>query len=151
MCSVAQSCPTLCDPMDHNLPGSSVNRIFQAKILEWVTIPPPGNLYWPRNGTHSIGRQILYHCTIISSVQFTHKRSVTDTSKPWKRDAAGPHGPRPHRVLCLPQLVGKFSQRTSLIRDGRNAETEENRQRRLTNNNIVIKHSQGPLAVSQGL
>ena len=35
---VAQSCPTLCDPMDCNLPGSSVHGIFQARILEWVAI-----------------------------------------------------------------------------------------------------------------
>ena len=35
---VAQSCPTLCDPMDCSLPGSSVHGIFQAKILEWVAI-----------------------------------------------------------------------------------------------------------------
>ena len=32
---VTQSCPTLCHPMDCNLPGSSVYEIFQAKILEW--------------------------------------------------------------------------------------------------------------------
>ena len=31
----AQSCPTLCDPMDCSLPGSSVHGILQAKILEW--------------------------------------------------------------------------------------------------------------------
>ena len=30
-----QSCPTLCDPMDCSLPGSSVHGIFQARILEW--------------------------------------------------------------------------------------------------------------------
>ena len=36
---VAQSCPTLCDPMDYSLPGSSVLEIFQAKILEWVAFP----------------------------------------------------------------------------------------------------------------
>ena len=35
---VAQSCPTLCDPMDCSLPGSSVYGIFQAKLLEWVAI-----------------------------------------------------------------------------------------------------------------
>ena len=35
---VAQSCPTLCDPMDCSLPGSSVHVISQARILEWVTI-----------------------------------------------------------------------------------------------------------------
>ena len=33
---VAQSCPTLCDPMDCNPPGSSVHGISQARILEWV-------------------------------------------------------------------------------------------------------------------
>ena len=35
---VAQSCPTLCDPMDHSLPGSSVHGIFQARVLEWGAI-----------------------------------------------------------------------------------------------------------------
>ena len=33
-----QSCPTLCDPMDCSPPGSSVHRIFQARVLEWVAI-----------------------------------------------------------------------------------------------------------------
>ena len=48
MCSVAQSCPTLCDLMDYSLPGSSVHGISQARILEWVAIsssrdlPDPG-------------------------------------------------------------------------------------------------------------
>ena len=31
-----QSCPTLCDPMGHSLPGSSDHGILQARILEWV-------------------------------------------------------------------------------------------------------------------
>src|SRR5574337_898016 len=35
---VAQSCPTLSDPMDYSLPGSSVHGIFQAKVLEWGAI-----------------------------------------------------------------------------------------------------------------
>jgi len=35
---VTQSCPTLCDPMDYNLPGSSVHGILQARILEWLAI-----------------------------------------------------------------------------------------------------------------
>ena len=35
---LTQSCPTLCDPMDCSLPGSSVHRILQARILEWVAI-----------------------------------------------------------------------------------------------------------------
>ena len=35
---VAQSCPTLGDPMDCSLPGSSVHGIFQARVLEWGAI-----------------------------------------------------------------------------------------------------------------
>ena len=35
---VAQSCLTLCDPIDCSLLGSSVHGIFQARILEWVAI-----------------------------------------------------------------------------------------------------------------
>ena len=35
---VAQLCLTLCDSMDCNLPGSSVHRILQSRILEWVAI-----------------------------------------------------------------------------------------------------------------
>ena len=35
---VSQSCPTLSDPMDCSLPGSSVPGIFQARVLEWGAI-----------------------------------------------------------------------------------------------------------------
>ena len=35
---VAQSCPTLCYPVDCSLPGSSLHGILQARILEWVAI-----------------------------------------------------------------------------------------------------------------
>ena len=35
---VAPSCPTLSDPMDCSLPGSSVHGIFQARVLEWGAI-----------------------------------------------------------------------------------------------------------------
>ena len=41
VCVCAQSCPILCDPMGCRLPGSSVNGIFQARILEWVAISFP--------------------------------------------------------------------------------------------------------------
>ena len=34
-----QSCPALCDPVDCSLPGSSVQGILQARILEWVVVP----------------------------------------------------------------------------------------------------------------
>ena len=39
VCSIVQSCPTLCDPMDCSPSGSSVHGILQARILEWVAMP----------------------------------------------------------------------------------------------------------------
>ena len=36
---VNQSCPSLCDPMDYSLSRSTVHRILQARILEWIAIP----------------------------------------------------------------------------------------------------------------
>ena len=47
-CSVAQSCSTLCDPMDCNLPGSSVHEISQARILAWVANSYSRGCSWPR-------------------------------------------------------------------------------------------------------
>ena len=39
VCLAAQSCLTICDPIDCSLPGSSVHGILQARILKWVAIP----------------------------------------------------------------------------------------------------------------
>ena len=52
---VAQSCPTLCNPMDCSLPGSSVHGILQARILEWVAIPFSRGSSQPRNWTRVSG------------------------------------------------------------------------------------------------
>ena len=41
-----QSCPTLSNPMDCSLPGSSVHGISQARVLEWVAIDTKINLKW---------------------------------------------------------------------------------------------------------
>ena len=44
MCAkLLQLCPTLCDPMDHSPPDSSVHGILQARILEWVAILAQGH------------------------------------------------------------------------------------------------------------
>ena len=48
---VAQSCPTLCDPMDCSPPGSSVHGILQARILEWVAISFSRRSSQPRDWT----------------------------------------------------------------------------------------------------
>ena len=46
----AQSCPTLSDPMDCSLPGSSVHGIFQARVLEWGAIAFSDDLKTNING-----------------------------------------------------------------------------------------------------
>ena len=64
-CLVAQSGPTLCDPMDYSLLDSSVHGISQARILEWVAMPFSRASSRPRDRTlvFCIGRRILYHWT----------------------------------------------------------------------------------------
>ena len=61
-----QSCPTLCDLLDCNPPGSSVHGILQARILHWVAFPPSGDL--PDPGIEpvslispSLVGRVLYH------------------------------------------------------------------------------------------
>ena len=56
---VAQSCPTLSDPMDCSPPDSSVREVFQARVLEWVPSPSPycmldSVLSVPHASSHSI-------------------------------------------------------------------------------------------------
>ena len=71
---VAQSCPTLCDPMDSSPPGSTVHGIFQARILEWATISFSRGSSQPRDQTQ------------VSSLQ-------TDTFTVWTtREAHSPWG-----------------------------------------------------------
>ena len=68
----AQLCPTLCDPMNCSLPGSSVLGIFQARILEWVAISFSRRFSWPRDQnfiscTGFFTRWILYHWCLLGS------------------------------------------------------------------------------------
>ena len=62
---VAQSCPTLCDPMDCSLSGSSVHGIFQARVLEWIAISFSRGSSRPRNRTRVsriAGRRFAFKC-----------------------------------------------------------------------------------------
>ena len=52
-CMCAQSCLTLCNPMDCGPPGSSIHGILQARILEWGAISSSRGSSWPRNRTVS--------------------------------------------------------------------------------------------------
>ena len=75
---VAQLCPTLHDPMDCSLPGSSIHGIFQARVLEWVAIAfsetPP---YLPSNEGSCVGpSQVWWNLEEFSSKLFlySHKQ-----------------------------------------------------------------------------
>ena len=84
MCSVAQLCLTLCNPVDYRLPGSSVHAIFQARILEWVAISISRRSSRLRDWTHlsCIGRWILYHsATWEDLLQFSDLNSLGEQSK----------------------------------------------------------------------
>ena len=64
---VAQSRPSLCDPMDCSPRGSSVCGISQARKVKWAAVSYSGGSSWPKDQTPiscvSTGRQILYNCT----------------------------------------------------------------------------------------
>ena len=51
VCLVIQWCPTLCDPMDCSLPGSSVHGVLQARVLERVAMPSSRGSSQPRDRT----------------------------------------------------------------------------------------------------
>ena len=52
ICSVAQTCTILCNPMDDGLTSSSVHGILQARVLEQVAISISRGSSWPRDRTH---------------------------------------------------------------------------------------------------
>ena len=69
---ITQSCPALCDPMDRNLPGSSVHGIFQARVLEWVAISFSRGFSQPRDQTP---------VSCIASRRFTVLATMEDLNK----------------------------------------------------------------------
>ena len=88
---VAQSCPTLCNPMDCSPLGSSVPEIFQARVLEWVAIPFSRGSSRPRDQTWvfctagrfftvwATGEAILMHTTSHFNPLFLPHRGTAPT------------------------------------------------------------------------
>ena len=60
VCAYAQSCLTLCSPMDYSPPGSSVHGISQGRILEWVAISYSKESSQPRNRTNPCLLHLLH-------------------------------------------------------------------------------------------
>ena len=107
-CSVTQSCPTICDPIDCSLPGSSVHGISQVGILEWVAIPFSRGSSQPRDRTHvlgvsCIGRWILYHWAIslfktnVSFLSLPQSRQLTTPT--FSNGILAPSPPRPSSLV----------------------------------------------------
>ena len=88
---VAQSCPTLCDPVDCSLPGSSFHGILQARILEWVAISCSRGSSRPRDWTwvsRIVGRHFnLWATREVSSClkepKFKGKKSTVLLTMKW--------------------------------------------------------------------
>ena len=105
VCSVAQSCPTLCDPMDCSPLGSSALGILQTRILEWVAISSFRGYAWPGNRIHSscvscIARWVLYHWAIGHGNSQNHTAFVfLGASCHWLGSELEPS--HPTFVLCL--------------------------------------------------
>ena len=83
-----QLCPTLCNSMDYNPPGSFVHGILQARILEWVAMPSSRGSFWPRDQTclshvSCIGRWTLppaplqFSCSVVSNSLRPHEPQHT--------------------------------------------------------------------------
>ena len=72
---VAQSCPTLCNPIDCSLPGFSIHGVFQARVLEWVAFSFSRGSSWPRDQTQVsciVGRRFTLWATR-EALSFIHK------------------------------------------------------------------------------
>ena len=74
VCSVAQSCLTLCDPLNCSPPGFSIHGVFQARILKRVAVSSSRGFSWPKDWTQvscvsCIGRQIICQCTSWENLQ----------------------------------------------------------------------------------
>jgi len=63
-CRVTELCPALCDPVNCSPPGSCVQGISQARVLEWVAVSSSRGSSWPRDQTRvsCIGRRVLDLC-----------------------------------------------------------------------------------------
>ena len=104
-----QLCLTLCDPIDHSPPGSYVQWVLQARILEWVACPPPRDLSHP--GIKCVSFYVLHwqagSLPLVppgKSLIITHQFSHSVVS-----DSLGPHGLHHTRPPCPSPTPGVYS------------------------------------------
>ena len=99
---VTQSCLTLCDPMNCSLPGSLVHGIFQARILEWVTICFSRVSSQPRDRTLGLLHrgQMLYHLSHQGSPNINVLYNLKVLVTPVMSNSLWPMDCSPPSVLC---------------------------------------------------
>ena len=99
---VTQSCLTLCDPMNCSLPGSLVHGIFQARILEWVTICFSRVSSQPRDQTLGLLHrgQMLYHLSHQGSPNINVLYNLKVLVTPVMSNSLWPMDCSPPSVLC---------------------------------------------------
>ena len=94
---VTQSCPTLGDPMDCSLPGSSVHGIFQARVLEWGAIAFSGTTVYevPKSQTWLGDFPFTFHFHALEKEMATHSSvlawRIPDMGEPGKLSSMGSH------------------------------------------------------------
>ena len=110
------SCPTLCDPVDCSPPGSSVHRILQARILEWVAVASSGGVF-PTQGW-KLRLLCLLHWQAGSLPRVLPKITIS-TEQAWEKRNDFPQNPKymihTHSVLSI-----SHSQKMIFWGNGRN-------------------------------
>ena len=99
---VAQPCPTLSDPVDCSLPGSSIHGIFQARVLEWGAIAfSRGN--WIATCKRMKYWYMLQHGWILKTLHLVKEARYKRTHKTpfiWNIQKRQSHGDRKHISSC---------------------------------------------------
>ena len=128
---VPQSCPTLCNPVHCNIPGSSVCGILQARVLEWVAIsffralPDPGvKPRSPELSVQLLSRVRLFATPSIAALQAS--LSITISLSSLRLTSIESVMPSSHLILCRPLLllpsifpgIRVFSNKSVLHRSG---------------------------------
>ena len=99
-----QASLSLCDTMDCSQPGSSVHRIVQARILEWVVMPSSRESSWSRDWTH-ISQVCCFVEVFSPPLSFSHQENAMTTHSsilawriPWTEEPVGLQSIQSHRV-----------------------------------------------------
>ena len=155
-------CPPPGDLPDPGIKPASV--VFPALEVDSLPLSHEGSpiSHWGNAGeNHKIPimfplellKSKTYNTAFNEEVQQPELSGTADGNVKWYSwNGAGRYSlcPLSMSPVCL-LSVENFSQRISLVREMRNAETKDNSQRRLNNTIVVIKHGQGPLVLSQGM